>query len=351
MEENLPQVQTIQTMQEAYDVVETLSKQTSGAIQKALRAQLAVVQLLQKPILVRTCIDTVFENLYQGIEEASSEAEIKLMRNQSALLVQSTLFFVQATILKKKNESKEEGKDLFRIATQNVASFSGDILKVYIEGQIGEVTTLKSRIESGFSVFNNYLENKKQIDKNLPDEAKEMFHKRFANFVFGFFENSKEEEDYLKLLDSVFEKFERNKVLLGKSILLSELIMNNYQEIIDYKLRDDLLLIVKKEKDLTVIKPTLFNGWYLLIYPFIFISLLISFIIDYFAKTTFIASTFMYYWLLFPLPIYAFKYFKNNLKKKKLIEEINEIKLAITEKKTALKHKYESISKTLNPYS
>jgi len=344
MEQNLPQAQSIQTMQEAYDVVDTLSKQTSGVIQKALRAQLAVVQLIQKPILVRTCIDTVFENLHQGIEEASSEAEIKLMRKQSALLVQSTLFFVQATILKKKKESNEEGKDLFRIATQNVASFSGEIL-------LTVATNGTSLVPVGLELFKNYFDNKKEIEDSLPEEKKVQFHKRFVNYVYGFFENSKEEEDYLKLLDSVFEKFERNKTLLGKSILLSELIMNNYQEIIDYKLRDEIILLVKKEKELSEIKTSLFSGWYLLIYPFIFISLLISFIIDYFAKTTIIASSFMYYWLLFPVPIYAYKYYKNSSKKNKLISEINEIKQDITEKRSTLKHKYESIAKTLNPYS
>lgn len=346
MEENLPQ--NIETLQQAYDVVDTLSKETSGVIQKALRAQLAVIQLIQKPILVRTCIDTVFENLYQGIEEATREEEIKLMRQQSALLVQSTLFFFQATILKKKTEFKEEGKELFRIATQNVSSFSGEILLASATGGLSTGRTIA--FEAGTTLIKNYFDNKKTTENNLPEDKKETFLKRFINFVYGYFENNDEEEQYLRLLDSVFEKFERNKILLGKSILLSELIMNNYQEIIDYKLRDDLLLSEKKEKEISSIKTNFFSGWYLLIYPIIFITILVFSLIDYFAKSSYVESSFVYYWLLFPIPIYAYKYYKNLSRKKKLNIEFEEIKLAIQEKRTSLKHKYESISKALNPY-
>ncbi|MDD2986100.1 hypothetical protein [Flavobacterium sp.] len=351
MEQNLPQ--GIETMQQAYDVVDTLSKETSGVIQKALRAQLAVIQLIQKPILVRTCIDTVFENLHQGIEEATNDSEIKLMRQQSALLVQSTLFFFQATILKNKKENKEEGKELFRIATQNVASFSVQISETVAKGMLigGTASAASLALEVGIPLIKNYFENKKEIEKNLPEEKKEMFHKRFVNFVYGYFENSKEEEEYLKLLDSVFDKFERNKMLLGKSILLSELIMNNYQDIINFKLKTDIDFLIKKQKEIESIKNNIFRGWYLLIYPFILLALLITYIIDYFAKTTIIESYYIGYWLLFPIPIYIYKYFKNSMKKKKLLNEVNGMEIALNEKKASLIHKYESISKTLNPYS
>ena len=347
MEDNLPQ--NIETMQQAYDIVDSLSKESSGVIQKALKAQLAVIQLIQKPILVRTCIDTVFENLHQGIEEAASEGEIKLMRQQSALLVQSTLFFFQATILKKKKENNEEGKELFRIATQNVSSFSGEILLASATGGLSTGKTIA--FEAGTSLIKNYFDNKKTIENNLPEEKKEMFHKRFINFVYGYFENNDEEEQYLRLLDSVFEKFERNKILLGKSILLSELIMNNYNEIIDLKLKDDIDDLTEKREELSNIKTNLLSSWYLLIYPFLLIAILILYIIDYFGNTTIIQSMYMNYWLLFPVPIYCYKYYKNSIKKKKLLSKINEIEINIKEKKSSLTYKYESISKALNPYS
>lgn len=329
------------------DVINTVnqySNDLSGMFRHALKAQLAVLDYIQKPILINTCIDTVLENLHYSLEIAVTEAEEKMVRRQSALLIQSLLFTVHATILQKNKETRDEGIKLFKIATENIATFSADIALT-----IGTMGGSKKAaiVSTSMNVVADFL-NKKSLE-NEQEVKKNSFINRIVDYFTISFENKENENQYYALLDNVFEKIARSKGLLGKSIILSELIRNHSDQIIDYALKVEYDQLSNFTDEYNFIQTPIFQTAYIFLYPIVLFILLFTWIVDFFASTDFIASTYMGYWLLFPLPIFAFKLVRNYFEKQRLTKTIAECEAGILEQQKALQKKYDDIAVALYP--
>lgn len=329
------------------DVVNTVNKYSndlSGMFRHALKAQLAVLDYIQKPVLINTCIDTVLENLHYSLEIAVTETEEKMVRRQSALLIQSLLFTVHATILQKNKETREEGIKLLKIATENIATFSADIALT-----VGTLGGSKNAaiVSNSMNVIADFL-NKKSLE-NDQEVKKNGFINRIVDYFASSFENKENENQYYALLDNVFEKIARNKGLLGKSIILSELIRNHSDQIIDYALEDAYDQLSNITIEYNSIQTPFFQTGYIFLYPVLLFILFFTWIVDFFANTDFIASTYMGYWLLFPIPIFGFKLVRNHFEKQSLKNVIAESEAGITQKQQALKQKYDDIAAALYP--
>lgn len=216
---------------ELTSIIQTLSREVDGALSFALNAQLEVLQVLKDPSQLTTCVDTVLQHLLHGMELASSDHEIKLLRKDSGLLIQSLLFVTQAELIKESQQNKKELIGLLTQATNCSLNFIELMIPVIaMKGVPAKVQHLSATVST--------LKQNKNSEKNSFIEA-------IYKSIFNFFQRKKDSKAYYKSIDLVYDKLFRYKDLVGTSIILAESVRNNSDSLIEHNLQEDKDIIEK----------------------------------------------------------------------------------------------------------
>ena len=322
------------TILELTNTIHTLSEEVDGAFGCALNAQLEVLRVLEDPTLLTTCVDSVLQHLLHGIEVANSESEVKLLRKDSSLLIQTLLFVTQANLIKKSQENRTELIGLLTQAT--------DCSLVFIEVLITALAA-QNKVPSKVAMLSETIVRLKQTNS----AEKTNLIKATYNVIFAFFKSKKDNVAYYVSIDLIYEKLFRYKELVGTSIILAESVRNNSESLIKHSVQADKEFIDKIKKGFDEVK--------LRNYICFFVSAAIFTVcISYYLLWSFVEffsdiENFNSYFFLLPVAIYGTGYSINLLKKQAIQKQIREAEAQLSEKESLLREKYSFIAKALTP--
>lgn len=211
-------------MDEMNSILNSVSDDCSPFLKKSIKAHLSILKIIDNPRLIEPCIDNILENLHQGIEMASTEDEIKFLRSQCSNILQTILLYVHAKLLMSKASHKERGLELIKMGDQQyfdcfVTLSSGIALGTGIAPPSEHLRLLgkgKDFLQS------NFLKKSENTNESF----------KIFEFIKGYKTFKDFENEFYLTLDNIFEKLFRYRDLLGKSIILSELIRNHHKDMI-----------------------------------------------------------------------------------------------------------------------
>lgn len=318
----------INSLDNTMQMLNELVLESNDFQKRIIIAQINTLKIVQNPMLVESIIDTILENLHQAVNMAYTEEEKKLARHQSCLILQSILFYFHAKLLSEKESTRQKGFELMKVSDEQImnaikitavtvlvsngvpANTVVDFLPVNIKDKLSNLSSIKFSKESikgnllGAAAF---LKDTENLNKSVA-QVKESSFKIYTVFTEKL-NNQKMQKEFYAMLDKVFEKLERNKSLIGSSVVLSELVMNHHKDLISHFTSTD-----KKKSQFS----GAFSGVLIVMSALIFgIINFLVFIIDFFAKTNYSDSIHWYYILLAGIPAVYF-YSKLQIKKKKL---------------------------------
>jgi hypothetical protein len=193
-------------LQDSLDIV-SLKGDNGAALAHVFRAQLQVIQVLKDPRLCNSAFDLLLESLNEVSQTASTETMVEMQR-KTVLMVNSMLFFMEAYVIYKEHQLSRDAEDLLNKASDMLAQTATESLAGFGAVIVGPVL-VKNIITSGFLG-------------------------KVVGVIAAFFSGDKLRREYYDFLIKSFEKMERNRELLGKSLLLSELIHNKKEELAEY---------------------------------------------------------------------------------------------------------------------
>ena len=201
----------INSLKEMEVFLEGLEKNASKSIESALKAQLVVVKYVNSSELFGTTIDTLFKYLKKSQKTAKTEDEKIEIREKGSILIQNYVFFMQAKLKYAIEDNKKESEEIFKEA--------GNMLsKSVIDIGMGVASGGSTTVTVAANLFSN------------PQEKMNLF-KRIVNFLNQKEINEKKEEEFYENLSILFEKLEKYKKTIGKSDIISGMI-ENYKEYI-----------------------------------------------------------------------------------------------------------------------
>lgn len=190
------------------------------AIQKIIESHLLLLDSLDDYSLYLPCVDQVLQNLQYGLDSAADENQKKLLKKESTIIISSLLLKLQAQFLAFKKSSRAEAQELLKFSDKQYVtavlntlasvSFSKEILRQSVNDL---KLTMSEQSETGtesFFVFNSM--------------------KLFTKY-------KRKRSQYYKTFNEMFEKFYRNRNLLGDSLVLSEFIYNHEKDLTNYYVR------------------------------------------------------------------------------------------------------------------
>ncbi len=202
------------------DLLQELKSSQDIAIQKIVDSHLLLLESLDDYSLYLPCVDQVLQNLQDGLDEAVDENQKKLLRKQSTVIIGSLLLKMQAQFLSFKKQTRSEAQAILRfsdqqyvtavVSTLSYASLSKEVIK---QGTAKLTTMIAEQKENGVE---SYL---------LFDSVKLMT--RYLS----------KKKDYFNTFNEMFEKFYRNRNLLGDSLALSEYIHNHEKDLTAFYIR------------------------------------------------------------------------------------------------------------------
>lgn len=221
------------------------------AIQKVIDSHLSLLDSLEDYNLYLPCVDQVLQNLHYGLDEATEEKQEKLLRKQSTIIISSLLLKMQAQFLAYKKQTRADAQELLRYSDQQYVNA--------VVSTLSYASLSKEVVKQGVLQLNSRMSEQK--DKGVQNFL--LFDS--IKLITGY---QRKKKQYFKVFNEMFEKFYRNRNLLGDSLALSEYIYNHEKDLTTY--------YVKGQK-------TRSRVWKILAIIFIFIATLG--LIEYFLYT------------------------------------------------------------------
>lgn len=195
--------------------IEDLKEGASQSLAAALNAQLQVIKYVSSPRLVDSSLDLLFENIRKSVRNAQSYEEEQRFREQGELMIHNYVFFIDAKLQYATNKNKEEGRLLLKEAANELA---------YSVGRNFKYAGVSPAILAG-SIVNDIVNKAHETG----------FFGRIIDWLDDRDRIAEESNNFIQTLDSLFEKIERYKELIGQSNLIGGLIERYATDVIDYR--------------------------------------------------------------------------------------------------------------------
>lgn len=222
----------ITKVEDISSLLTNLQSSANESLSAALTAQLQVVRYIQTPELIGSTFDILLQSTKKAIKYANSDTLCEQIRERTALMINSYIFFMQAKldaqymVLQEDNKkSRENTRQLISEAAEMLSESIVRIAALAGTGGASEIPALKAEITQ---VVVNHIFTKQ-------DEKKKGFFSRVVDWfcqkdrlIERELEHEEQLNDFYKVLEEVFEKLERRKNTIGRNDLIAELI-NRYK--------------------------------------------------------------------------------------------------------------------------
>jgi hypothetical protein len=186
-----------------------------------LKAQLEVIQSIKNPTLCNSAFDLLIETLNIAEMELIDEKELRQVQTRVSLMINSIVFFLDAYLCYMEDKHSKEGQELLKKGCNALATTANELIQ---EVSISNLPNIALR---GGPV----LVVAEKLFKNI---VKEGFITKVLDFIFKGERLEKHRNDHYTFLDSAIEKLKRHKNILGKSVILSELVHNQKDKLAEH---------------------------------------------------------------------------------------------------------------------
>lgn len=197
----------------------SLQADASQSVQSALRAQLQVIQFVQSPTLVDTTIDTLVLNLKQSLEDEQNPETRKNIHERFSLMIQNYVFFLDARLQLEINNNKQEAMRLFDMAGDMLSHSVVDVALLAMPG--GALAK-----GSKFVVKNVFAGD---------NAANGNFFVSLIKYLWSRNDKEQKVADFYKIIYGIITKLDKYSDLIGKSMLISNMIERYIPNIVDYE--------------------------------------------------------------------------------------------------------------------
>lgn len=209
----------IDSLEDMTNWLSSLQAGASQSVQSALKAQLQVIQFVQSPTLVDTTIDTLVLNLKKTLEEEPDPLMQKNIHERFSLMIQNYVFFLDARLQMEINDNKQEAMKLCDMAGDML---SHSVVDVAMMAMPGGVVAKGSKL-----VVKNVFAGNESATKN--------FFGGLVKFLYSWNEKEQKVADFYKIIYGIIMKLDKYSDLIGKSMLISNMIDRYTPNLADYE--------------------------------------------------------------------------------------------------------------------
>jgi hypothetical protein len=199
----------ITTIEEFKNFLRELQSNASTSVEAALKAQLLMIQYVESSTLSDSAFDLLIENLRKALKYADSPTEKEILREKTQLIFHNYIFFLDAKLKYMADDRDKAARELLLQASEQIFDVAVSIV------------SLATAVKSGsiFSKINSQslaAQLTKTFDRNFIQKICAYFSKT-DNLINKYFE-------LYRTLHLTFNKLERHRKVIGKSLIISELI-------------------------------------------------------------------------------------------------------------------------------
>jgi len=182
-------------------------------------AQLDVLKGIENPTMLLGVMDLMLAKVELAIANCSSECEILNIRINISMIIQSFIFLVRARVEYERQKNTEEGRKLLLSAA--------DIAANNIQSIASAANPSGERLAIIIRQFADSILKR--------DADSQSFFNKIVNFFYSKAGQKELESNFITLLDKTFEKLGRRHAIIGRSSVISEMIHQYKDMLIDAK--------------------------------------------------------------------------------------------------------------------
>ena len=239
-----------------------------------LEIQVQIVKLIREPTLVLSVTDTILHKLSTNLQNVDDESERAWLKNQTSLTIQNFIFVMHAYLVYETEKNKEKGKKLLSDAVSMLGESIGKTLEYEIK-KTSPSSILSKTIEivasTSTGMYGKAIEVGAIFSMKLFEAMTDGGDQSFLSKIIDCFGNNvgDKKKNFFIMVEKAMFKIGRNKHLIGKNILLSEMLYNYADLIEEHKLE-----IQSEKRNSRIMKALL--GVYLLAFPFLILFVLFA---------------------------------------------------------------------------
>ncbi len=218
------------------DVTSSLTKLaevSSQSIANALKAQIQVINYISSPSLHGSTFDLFFKHLKKALRYADEESAYEI-KDRAALMLNNFFFFMKAKVEWEIAVNRNEYEKLLIEASRDMAKniltlseFAANTAMIYS----GDITTL-SEMGENISQLSKVFFNKDNRD------GKDGWLQRGLRLAFRNQRTKEKQREFCETLARLFEKCNSNYDVIGRNNLISGLIQNYRNDLMEYHSND-----------------------------------------------------------------------------------------------------------------
>lgn len=211
--EKITEINTIDEM-EAY--LKHLQKNSSESISSALSAQLQVIAIISSPQLIDSTFDLFFANVKKSIKYSPNEHEREIMKEKTHVIINNFIFFQNAKLEYLTQDNKKNGEKLLQEAAEMFAETALDL------ALSGNAKTIKVVV--------------KNLSQSIIKKSKESgFFPRVVEWYNKKEKQKIEEKNFTLVIDSILQKVDYHKEIIGKSDITAGLVRRWTERLIQHQ--------------------------------------------------------------------------------------------------------------------
>ena len=196
-----------------------LGQDTTPALMQTLQSQLQVLKYVQSPAMTGMALDNMILCLDKALKVSTNPTEQANIREAFASMIQNYVFMYEANVRCAQKKNQQEAAQLL---TQAGELLSDAVTKTAVALSTGGTVTAATTMKD--VVVKNVFES--------PD-----IQKGYLKMLFTWIGDKKEitrkEDDFFKTIEMLFETFDENAELLGKSILYNGMLSRYRNQLVD----------------------------------------------------------------------------------------------------------------------
>lgn len=230
----------VSTMEGMKTWLTDLGKDTTPALMQTLQTQLQVLKYAQSPSLTGMALDNMILCLDKAAKSSTSPTELTNIKEAFASMLQNYFFMLEANLKCAQIKNKQESAQLL---TQAGEMLSDAVTKTAI------------------AVSGNEIDLTNTVVKNVFEspEVQSGYIKKLFSWISDKKILAQKEEEFYKTIEMLFETFDENSELLGKSILYNGMLSRYRTQLVErYKTQKMKIYVsrgykidTKKIKELT----------------------------------------------------------------------------------------------------
>jgi hypothetical protein len=184
---------------------------SDAALTYAVEAQLQVLDVLNSPSLTSSTFDLMIESLHKALRRTTDEYQVTELQNKAAIMAKNMVFFMEAKLRYEENKHSEDGKMLLKKGCSMLAESASAIVS--------------GGVSAGVKIMGGKL-----FDNLMDDNG---FFSMLFDFIGKKERIQKNKEEFNSFLENFIGKLDRYRDIFGKSILLSELVYQYKDRLIE----------------------------------------------------------------------------------------------------------------------